>query len=165
MMQDVHKGHNHIMIWLCPDLKKELDVHFSTDEGFKHCCLTNRTNRASPRSSKYTGGLATFMKTKSRLSKSLDREAILAENLKYTHTLKANKVRFINKKSASYYSYKNHVFGLGSFFARGLHISTLVASSTSASATSPANPKEVIGLREEVEKLTQELHQQAQHSE
>ncbi|RYR66724.1 hypothetical protein Ahy_A03g012785 [Arachis hypogaea] len=188
MMQDVCQERNHLTIWLCPNLKKELDDHFSTDEGFKHCHLMNRANRATPRSSKYTGGSTTFMKTKSRLSKSLDHEAILVETFKYTQTLKANKERFDDERSAAHYnymqrldaatqqsqspsgdetaseSYKNRVFGLGSFFANGLRTSALVALSTSTSATSLADPKKVVDLREEVQKLTQELHQQA-HSE
>ncbi|QHO53717.1 uncharacterized protein DS421_2g50400 [Arachis hypogaea] len=56
MMQDICEGCDNLTIWLHPNIKKELDVRFSTDEGFKHCHLTSRTNRASLRSSKYTGG-------------------------------------------------------------------------------------------------------------
>ncbi|RYR18810.1 hypothetical protein Ahy_B03g063424 [Arachis hypogaea] len=98
-----HYGRNHLKIWLRLDLKKELDVHFSTDEGFKRRCLTNRTNRSSPRSLKYTGGSATFMKMKSRLSKSLDHEPTLVETFKYTHALKANKDIFADEWSAAHY--------------------------------------------------------------
>ncbi|QHO28327.1 uncharacterized protein [Arachis hypogaea] len=94
MMQDVHQGRDHLTIYLRLDIKKELDVYFSIDEGFKCRHLTNRTNRSLPRLSKYTGRSATFMKTKSRLSKSLEPEATLAETFKYIHTLKANKERF-----------------------------------------------------------------------
>ncbi|RYR64155.1 hypothetical protein Ahy_A03g010286 [Arachis hypogaea] len=79
MMQDVCQGHDHLMIWLRLDIKKELDIYFSTDKGFKRRHLTNRTNRALSRSSKYTGGSATFMNTRSRLSKSWECEATLAE--------------------------------------------------------------------------------------
>ncbi|RYR40016.1 hypothetical protein Ahy_A09g045674 [Arachis hypogaea] len=74
-----------------------------TDEGFRHWRLTNKANRASSRSSKYTGSSATFMKTKDRLSKSLDREATLAETFKYTHTLKENKEIFADKLSQDHY--------------------------------------------------------------
>ncbi|RYR19537.1 hypothetical protein Ahy_B03g064347 [Arachis hypogaea] len=102
-MQDVRQERNHLTIWLCPNLKKEMDDQFSTDEGFKYHRLTNRTNRASSRSSKYTGGSTTFMKTKSRLSQSLDRKAILVEIFKYTHMLKANKERFVDERSAAHY--------------------------------------------------------------
>ncbi|RYQ87219.1 hypothetical protein Ahy_B09g094695 [Arachis hypogaea] len=66
-------------------------------------CLKNVANRASPRSSKYTDGSATFMKSKSRLSKSLDRETKLAETFKYTYTLKANKERFADEQSTAHY--------------------------------------------------------------
>ncbi|RYR43474.1 hypothetical protein Ahy_A08g039882 [Arachis hypogaea] len=45
---------------------KALFVHWETDEGFRHRCLTNRAKRASTRSSKYTGGSVTFMKMKAR---------------------------------------------------------------------------------------------------
>ncbi|QHO11726.1 uncharacterized protein DS421_15g500680 [Arachis hypogaea] len=63
-----------------------------------HQRLTNRANMVSARSSKYTGGSATFMKTNARLSKLLDREATLAETFKYTHTLKENKARFTDQR-------------------------------------------------------------------
>ncbi|RYR43796.1 hypothetical protein Ahy_A08g040192 [Arachis hypogaea] len=75
------------MQWLRPDIKKGLFVYWETHEGYRHWRLTNRANRASPRSSKYIGGSATFMNTKAMLSKSLDCEAMLAETFKYTHTL------------------------------------------------------------------------------
>ncbi|RYR66677.1 hypothetical protein Ahy_A03g012730 [Arachis hypogaea] len=204
-MQDAHQGCNHLTVWLCPDIKKELNVHFGTDEGFKRHYLTNRTNRASPRSSKYTGGSATFMKTKSRLSKLLECEPTLAETFKYNHRLKANKERFVDERSAAHYEdytqrleamiqqsqlsgddpgsdasvidpnkawcetvselYKNCVYRLGSFFVSGLRTSTLMALSASASTTSLADPTKVVDLREEMQKLTQELHQQAQQYE
>ncbi|RYR03856.1 hypothetical protein Ahy_B06g083241 [Arachis hypogaea] len=106
MMQDIREGRNHLTIWLHPDIKKELDIYLSIDERFKRCHLTHRTNRASLRSSKYTGGLAFFMKTKSRLSTSLEREAILTETFKYTHTLKANKERIADKRCQQHQKYK-----------------------------------------------------------
>ncbi|RYQ84769.1 hypothetical protein Ahy_B10g104246 [Arachis hypogaea] len=71
MLDDVHEHRDHLTIWLHPEIKKELYVHWETDEGFKHHCLTNRANRASARSSKYIGGSATFMKTKTRLVSNL----------------------------------------------------------------------------------------------
>ncbi|RYQ89067.1 hypothetical protein Ahy_B09g095909 [Arachis hypogaea] len=97
MMQNVRVGRDHLTIWIRPDIKRQLDNHFSTDEGFRRLYLTNRANGASPRLSKYTGGSTTFMKTKSRLSKSLEHEATLAETFEYTHTLKANKKRFAHE--------------------------------------------------------------------
>ncbi|RYR01840.1 hypothetical protein Ahy_B06g080701 [Arachis hypogaea] len=158
-------------------LEDALLVHWETGEGFRHRRLTNRANRTSTRSSKYTGGSATFMKIKARLLKSLDREVTLAETFKYTHTLKENKARFADQQSQDHYEsytqklevatqqsqqsgkdadgsiasvvdpdavwcetasapYKNCVYGMGSFFASNLHISTLRP--WSASATSRA---------------------------
>ncbi|RYR75969.1 hypothetical protein Ahy_A01g000567 [Arachis hypogaea] len=176
MLHDIREEHDHLTIWICQDIKRALDNHFSTDEGFRHRHLINRANRTSPRSSKYTGGSATFMKTKSRLSNSLENVATLAETFRYTHTLKANKKRFADEGSVAHYqsqpngddpnfdasvvncdrvwhdsaseSYKNRISELGSFFASGLHNSTLAASSVSASTTSPVDPEEVIDLRE-----------------
>ncbi|RYR57063.1 hypothetical protein Ahy_A05g022812 [Arachis hypogaea] len=78
-------------------------IHWETDEGFRHQCLTNRANRTLARSSKYTDGSATIMKTKARLSKSLDHNATLAETFKYTHTLKESKERFANQRSVDHY--------------------------------------------------------------
>ncbi|RYR15619.1 hypothetical protein Ahy_B04g072481 [Arachis hypogaea] len=158
MMQDIREGCDHLTIWFLPDIKKELDVHFSTDEGFKYRHLTNRTNKALPRSSKYI------------------------ETFKYRHMLKANMERFADERSTTHYRlevvtqqsqpsgdnpgfgasvvdlnriwretaselYKNHIYGLGLFFASSLHTSTLAASSISASAISPSNPEEVVNLR------------------
>ncbi|RYR78565.1 hypothetical protein Ahy_A01g003390 [Arachis hypogaea] len=60
--------------------------------------------------------------------------------------------------------HKNHHFRLGSFFANDLCSFALAASSTFASATNPTDSQEVVDLREEVQKLTQELHQQAEQS-
>ncbi|RYR47755.1 hypothetical protein Ahy_A07g033716 [Arachis hypogaea] len=94
MMLDVREGRDHLTIWIRLDIKRVLDNHFSTDKGFMCHRLTNRANRALSRSSKFTGGSVTFMKMKSRMSKSLEREATLTETFKYTPTLKANKERF-----------------------------------------------------------------------
>ncbi|RYR13753.1 hypothetical protein Ahy_B04g070582 [Arachis hypogaea] len=43
------------------------------------------------------------MKTKARLSKSLDCKATLAETFKYTHMLKENKVKFANQRCQDHY--------------------------------------------------------------
>ncbi|QHO23247.1 uncharacterized protein DS421_12g361930 [Arachis hypogaea] len=56
--------------------------------------------------------------------------------------------------------YKNRRIGLGSFFASGLCSSALAASC--AFATSPTDPQKVVNLREEVQKVTQKHHQQAE---
>ncbi|RYR75719.1 hypothetical protein Ahy_A01g000295 [Arachis hypogaea] len=172
------------------------------NEGFKYCILTNIANRASSRSSRYTGGSATFMKMKTILSKSLDREATLVKTFNYTHILKENKEGFADERSVTHYRlevatqqsqppsgadeagsetfvvnpnkiwretsselYKNRRFGLGSFFISGIRSSALAASSMSAFAASPADLQEVIKLRDELQKLIQELHQQTEQSE
>ncbi|RYR13027.1 hypothetical protein Ahy_B04g070243 isoform B [Arachis hypogaea] len=43
------------------------------------------------------------MKTKARLSKSLDRDVSMAETFKYIHTLKENKERFTDQQSKNHY--------------------------------------------------------------
>ncbi|RYR61823.1 hypothetical protein Ahy_A04g019048 [Arachis hypogaea] len=169
MLEDVH-------------IKKLQYIHWKTDEGFKHRCLTNRANRASGRSSKYTGGSATFMKTKARI------------------TLKDNKKRFADQQAADHYDsytkrleattqqsqhigdnrnnstepavdldrvwceaasepYKNRMYRLGSFFIDNLPISTLRHSSASATSR-PVDPEDV-DLQKQVLFLTRNLHQQA----
>ncbi|RYR64081.1 hypothetical protein Ahy_A03g010224 [Arachis hypogaea] len=55
MLEDVREHSNHLTIWLCLYIKKLLYVHWEIDEGFKRRRLTNRANRTSARSSKYTG--------------------------------------------------------------------------------------------------------------
>ncbi|QHO20126.1 uncharacterized protein DS421_11g335130 [Arachis hypogaea] len=67
MLEDVREGHGHLTTWLHQKIKKALLAHWETDEEFRHRRLTNRANKASARSSKYIGSLATFMNTKSRL--------------------------------------------------------------------------------------------------
>ncbi|RYQ89493.1 hypothetical protein Ahy_B09g096103 [Arachis hypogaea] len=107
VLEDVREGWDHLMIWLQPKIKKALLVHWKTDEGFMYWRLTNRANRASARSSKYTGGSVTFMKTKVRLSKSLDRDPTLAKTFMYAHTLKENKTRFADQRSQDHYVSKH----------------------------------------------------------
>ncbi|RYR46777.1 hypothetical protein Ahy_A07g032590 [Arachis hypogaea] len=149
-------------------------------EDYRH--LTNRTNRALSRLSKYTGGSTTLMNTKARMLKLLNREATLVEKFKYTHTLKENKARFANQQSQDHYDstdssvasvidldavwhetvsapYKNHVYGMGSFFASSLRTSTLRPSSSSATSRA-VKPKEGVDLRLQVQELTHSLHHQ-----
>ncbi|RYR28351.1 hypothetical protein Ahy_B01g052464 [Arachis hypogaea] len=102
MVEDVHESHNHLTIWLQPDIKKALYVHWETAEGFRHHRLTNRANRTSARSSKYTSRSGIFMKTKTKLFKLLDHDATLAETFKYTHTLKENKKRLADQQSTDH---------------------------------------------------------------
>ncbi|QHO19563.1 uncharacterized protein DS421_11g330070 [Arachis hypogaea] len=100
---DVGQGKDHLTSWIRPNIKRNLETHFRDNKGFRYHRLTNIANRASPKSSRYTGGSVTFMKMKTRLFKSLDHEVTLAETFKYTHTLKANKERFANDRSAAHY--------------------------------------------------------------
>ncbi|RYR64007.1 hypothetical protein Ahy_A03g010166 [Arachis hypogaea] len=85
---------------------------------------------ASSRSSKYTGGSATFMKAKDRLLKSLDREATFAETFKYTHTLKENKAGFANQRSRDHYR-------LGAMTQQSQQIGEDAADGSAASAVDP----------------------------
>ncbi|RYQ95197.1 hypothetical protein Ahy_B08g090257 [Arachis hypogaea] len=87
--------------------KEGFVIHQETNEGFRHRRLTNRASRASVRSSKYTGSSTTFMKTKVKLSKSLDREVILAETFKYIHILKETTARFAYQRSQDHYVSKH----------------------------------------------------------
>ncbi|RYR52922.1 hypothetical protein Ahy_A06g027780 [Arachis hypogaea] len=104
MLDDVRQGRDHRRQWLRPDIKKALFVYWEIDEGFRHRHLTNRANRASVKSSKYTGSSMTFMKMKARLEcKSLDREAILGKTFKYTHMLKEKKETFDDQRSQDHY--------------------------------------------------------------
>ncbi|RYR15738.1 hypothetical protein Ahy_B04g072665 [Arachis hypogaea] len=175
MLEDVREHCDHITIWLRPDIKKALYV-WETDEGFKHRRLTNRANRASTMASKYTGGSATFMKKKAKLSKSLDHEATMVKTFKYTHTLKENKRLETatqqsqrtrddgNNSAASVVDpdrfwreaaskpYKNRVYGLGSCFADNLRTSTLIHSSSSTTSR-PVDPEDGVYLREHAQQL------------
>ncbi|RYQ82130.1 hypothetical protein Ahy_B10g100726 [Arachis hypogaea] len=185
MLEDVRERRGHLTIWLCSNLKKALYVHWETDEGFKRRHLTNRNNRTSARSSKYTGRSATFMKTKSRLSKSLSHDVTMTETFKYTHTMKKNKERFIDQQAADHYQtgddvnnsgtaevdpntvwcdtasdpYKNCIYGLGSFFVDNLRTSALRHLSTSTTSRS-VDPEDGVDLREQVLELTRSFHQQ-----
>ncbi|RYR28352.1 hypothetical protein Ahy_B01g052465 [Arachis hypogaea] len=158
MMSDVRQGRDHLTIWICPFIKKELEAHFRTDEGFKRHRLMNVANRALPRLSKYTGGSATFLKTKSKLEDYTQRLEAATQQSQLpsgnddlgSDTSVVDPDRVWSETASE--PYKNHVFALA-------------ASSTSVSVTSPANPEEVFDLMEEVQKLTQELHQQAQQYE
>ncbi|RYQ94985.1 hypothetical protein Ahy_B08g089968 [Arachis hypogaea] len=91
MMNDLRQGRTHLTTWILADIKRRLDTHFAIDEGFKYHCLTNVSQIGLHR------GCPDIR------SKSLDHEATLAEMFKYTHALKANKERFVDKQSATHY--------------------------------------------------------------
>ncbi|RYR07568.1 hypothetical protein Ahy_B05g074947 [Arachis hypogaea] len=166
MMQDVHERRDHLTIWLRPDIKKVLYVHWEINDGFRNHLLTNRANRVSARSSNYTDGSATFIKTMAML-------IVMAETFKYTHTLKENKERFSPtrrdwrpqannlctlERTATTPLIQSSILiwlavqelrllvGLGSFFANNFPTSTLRASF--ASATSPVEAEDNVNLRE-----------------
>ncbi|RYR59649.1 hypothetical protein Ahy_A05g025560 [Arachis hypogaea] len=102
------QGQDHQTQWLQPVIKKARFVHWEIDDGFWHWHLTNRANNTSTRSFKYTSSSATFLKTKIRLPKSLNREATLAETFKYTYTLKENKETFADQRSQDHYIYESY---------------------------------------------------------
>ncbi|RYR17066.1 hypothetical protein Ahy_B03g061869 [Arachis hypogaea] len=167
MLEDVRERHDHLTIWLCPDIKKLLYVHWETDEGFKHRRLTNRANRTSAKSSKYTSGSTTFMKTKARLIKSYTQRLEVAT--KQSQRIGDDDNNFAALvvdpdqvwREAASEPYKNRMYKFRSFFADNLRTSTLIHSSTFATSR-PIDPKNGVDLREHVLLLTWSLHQQAQ---
>ncbi|MED6227124.1 hypothetical protein PIB30_110457, partial [Stylosanthes scabra] len=100
MMEDVRDRKEHLTQWRRPELKKALYHYWATDEKYLHRQATNKRNRASERCVIYTGGSATPMQTKAKMTKSLDRPVSMAEAFKQTHTLKANKEQFADKRSS-----------------------------------------------------------------
>ncbi|RYR04576.1 hypothetical protein Ahy_B06g084340 [Arachis hypogaea] len=186
MMEKIRERCNHLTIWLHSDIKKALYVHWETDEGFMYRRLTNKANRALSRSSKYTISPTTFMKTTARLSKSLDRDAMIAKIFKYTHILKENKEIFADQRATDHYQsqhirddgnnsatsevdpntvwhetasepYKNCIYGLGSFFADNLCTFILRPSSTFAT-NQLVDLEDGVDLKKQMLELTQSLH-------
>ncbi|MED6213663.1 hypothetical protein PIB30_095453, partial [Stylosanthes scabra] len=100
MMEDVRDRKEHLTQWCRPELKKALYHYWETDEKYLHRQATNKRNRASERCVIYTGGSATPMQTKAKMTKSLYRPMSIAEVFKQTHTLKANKEQFTDKRSS-----------------------------------------------------------------
>ncbi|RYR06798.1 hypothetical protein Ahy_B05g074116 [Arachis hypogaea] len=90
MLEDIRKHRDYLTIWLHPNIKKSLYVHWETDEGFKYHRLTNKANRA-------------WLGRQNILFKSLDRDATIAETFKYTHTLEENKERFAYQWATNHY--------------------------------------------------------------
>ncbi|MED6141079.1 hypothetical protein PIB30_099792 [Stylosanthes scabra] len=99
-MEDVRDRKEHLTQWCRPELKKALYHYWETDAKYLHRQATNKRNRASERCVIYTGGSATPVQTKAKMTKSLDRLVSMAEVFKQTHTLKANKEQFADKRSA-----------------------------------------------------------------
>ncbi|MED6119672.1 hypothetical protein PIB30_013789 [Stylosanthes scabra] len=84
MMEDVRQGKEHLTQWCRPELKKRLRHYWENDEKYLKKTATNKKNRASDKCVIYTGGSATPMQTKANM----------------THTLKANKEQFADKRSS-----------------------------------------------------------------
>ncbi|RYR49983.1 hypothetical protein Ahy_A07g036517 [Arachis hypogaea] len=123
MIEDVRERRDYLTIWLRPDLKKALYVLWETNEEFKRLRLMNRANKTSAMSSKYTGGLTTFMKTKARLTR---------DNGNNSDASEVDPDRIWRKTIAV--PYKNRIYGMGLFFTNNLRTSTLRPSSTSATS-------------------------------
>ncbi|MED6201467.1 hypothetical protein PIB30_095349 [Stylosanthes scabra] len=102
IMEDVQERKEHLTQWCRPELKKLLYHYWETDEKYLHCKAINKRNRASEKCAIYTGGSATSMQTKAKMTKLLDRPVSMAEVFKQTHTLKANKEKFADKRSSNF---------------------------------------------------------------
>ncbi|MED6152600.1 hypothetical protein PIB30_093569 [Stylosanthes scabra] len=97
MVEDVRDRKEHLTQWCRPELKKALYHYWEIDEKYLHRQAMNKRNRASEKCVIYTGGSATPMQTKAKM---LDRPMSMAEVFKQTHTLKANKEQFADKRSS-----------------------------------------------------------------
>ncbi|RYR61773.1 hypothetical protein Ahy_A04g018985 isoform A [Arachis hypogaea] len=153
MLEDVCERCDHLTSKLCLEIKKAL----ITDEGFRHRHLTNRDKRALARSSKYTSGLATFIKTKVRLLKSLDCDATLVEVFN-GEGASGSAASVVDPDAvwheSTFAPYKNFIYGLGSFFGSNLRTSTLRPSSASITCRA-IDLEECIYLRLQAQKLTE----------
>ncbi|RYQ79521.1 hypothetical protein Ahy_Scaffold5g107735 [Arachis hypogaea] len=134
MLEDVCEGQDHLTIWLRMKIKKAMLVHWKTDEGFRHQHLTNSANRTSAKSSKYTSGSTTFMKTKAKLRL----EAATQKSQQNREDADGSAASVIDSNAVWHETtsapYKNCVYGLGSFFASSLRTFTLRLSSISATS-------------------------------
>ncbi|RYR67781.1 hypothetical protein Ahy_A03g014212 [Arachis hypogaea] len=146
MLEDVHEHHDHLTIWLCLDIKKLLYVHWETDEGFKRRYLTNRANKTSARSLKYTGESATFMKTKTKL-----RLEAVTQQSQCIGDDGNNFAASVVWREAASESYKNRMYELRSFFSHNLCTSTLTQKSASTTSQ-PVDPEDDVNLREQESK-------------
>ncbi|RYR02958.1 hypothetical protein Ahy_B06g081789 [Arachis hypogaea] len=162
MLDDVRQGRDHWRQWLRPDIKKALFVHWEIDEGFRHRRPTNRTNRASVRSSRYTGSSMTFMKmvmlifagSRSDVSGDIQvhphaeeekRDICLSVRPRLNNFSKVGRTPPLGaavidpdavwRETASV-PYKNRVYRMGSFFASSLR--TFILRPSSGSTTSRA---------------------------
>ncbi|MED6122881.1 hypothetical protein PIB30_044040 [Stylosanthes scabra] len=168
----IRSGQEQLTQWCRPELKKALYHFWETDEKYKHTKATNKANRASERCAKYTGESATPMKTKAKMTKSLDRLVSMAEVFKQTHTLKENKEKFADKRSTDIWNEyidntaiaTQRAAESGTSTAEStLRTSVFATQDTSASVTSavPCGEEDTVDLREQVLLLNQNIHDMA----
>ncbi|MED6197777.1 hypothetical protein PIB30_059842 [Stylosanthes scabra] len=93
----------------------------------------------------------------------------MAEVFKQTHTLKANKEKFADKRSSDIWlnciraNDKNRIFSIGGFLASTLrtYVFAPQASSVSFTSPAPASQEEAVDLREQVHLLNQNIQDMA----
>ncbi|MED6163521.1 hypothetical protein PIB30_080732 [Stylosanthes scabra] len=175
MMEDVRDRKEHFTQWCRPELKKALYHYWETNEKYLHRQATNKRNRASERCVIYTGGSATPMQTKAKMTKSLDRPVSMAEDEFTNNTTVATQQAaefgtnaevdpdLVWRQTVSEPSQKNRVFGIGGFLASTLRTSVFAPQASSVSLTSPApaGPEEAVDLREQVQLLNQNIQDMA----
>ncbi|MED6225747.1 hypothetical protein PIB30_096685 [Stylosanthes scabra] len=165
MMEDVRERKKHLTQWCRPELKKALYHYWETNEKYLHRQATNKRNRASEKCVIYTRGSATPMKTKAKMTKSLDRPVSMAEVFKQTHTLKANKEQFADKRSSDIWDdFTNNTTVATQQAAESgtnAEVDPDQASSVSLTSLAPAGPEEAVDLREQLQLLNQNIQDMA----
>ncbi|MED6187052.1 hypothetical protein PIB30_072710 [Stylosanthes scabra] len=164
MMEDVREKTKHLTQWCQPELKKALFQYWETDEKYLHRQATNKKNRASEKCVIYIGGSTMPMQTKAKMTKSLDRPVPMAEVFKQTHTLKANKEQFANKRSSDIWDdFTNTTVATQQAAESGTNAIVDLDQASSVSLTSPApvGQEEAVDLREQVQLLNQNIQDMA----
>ncbi|MED6118528.1 hypothetical protein PIB30_003745 [Stylosanthes scabra] len=88
-MLDVRGGGLQRLKWLSDQLRRQLLHRFATDPGFLKRSSVNKVNRGSSKGGcLHTGGSATIPKTRTRMTRSLDRPQTEPELFRETHTRK-----------------------------------------------------------------------------
>ncbi|MED6202363.1 hypothetical protein PIB30_104595 [Stylosanthes scabra] len=165
-MEDVHDRKEHLTQWCRPELKKALYHYWETVEKYLHRQAMNKRNRASERCVIYTGGFVTPMQTKAKMTKSLARLVSMAEVFKQTHTLKANKEQFADKRSSDIWDdfTNNTIVATQQATESGANATSIFApqaSSVSLTSPAPTGPEDAVDLREQLhesEERIQALH-------
>ncbi|XP_025615480.1 uncharacterized protein [Arachis hypogaea] len=154
MLEDVCERRDHLTIGsIFSNIKKAMYIHWETNEEFKRRYLMNRANRASSKSSNYTCGLATFMKTKVKLKLEAvtQQSQQTGDNENNSTTIEVNPNTVWGKTATK--TFKNCSCGLRSFFADNLRTFTLRPSSASTTIR-PIDPEDGVDLRGQVLELT-----------